>query len=134
MSSPPRPRQHTDTYEHAQVVLVAEPELPPDRTFLAERHLTGPDTLGPRLRERRFIFDHAFDGDATNLAVYRQTVQVGSQPVQCGDMVLLELSSGACLGRVLKSGGVGQAVVWWLECDKIWGAAFVKWCLMLVSV
>ena len=59
---------------YAQVVIVLEPELPPDRTFLSERHQAADSQA--RTRERRYIFDHAFDGDATNSSVYQQTVQV----------------------------------------------------------
>ena len=58
---------------HLQVVVVMEPELPPEKMFISERHAT---LEAPRTRERRYIFDHAFDHDCTSAAVYRQTVQV----------------------------------------------------------
>ncbi|KAK9804474.1 hypothetical protein WJX73_006365 [Symbiochloris irregularis] len=55
-----------------KMVLVLEPELPPEKTFLSERFTQSMDT---RQRERRYAFDYAFDSDASNKGVYQHTVQ-----------------------------------------------------------
>ena len=54
-----------------QVVLVQDPEV---SSIMQQMGQPAGDNRG---REKRFIFDHAFDGTSTNTAVYRGTVQVG---------------------------------------------------------
>ena len=54
-----------------QVVIVQDPEVPSLREALGQTQ-AGDN----RPKEKRFIFDHAFDGDSSNAQVYRGTVQV----------------------------------------------------------
>ena len=62
-----------------QVVLVQDPEVPSIREL---RELGQGQTTGDnRPREKRFIFDHVFDGDASSAQVYQGTVQ--ATPLCC---------------------------------------------------
>ena len=67
-----RARQPADWCCAWQMVLVQDPEVP----SIMQQMGQAPPAGDNRGREKRFIFDHAFDGSSSNSVVYRGTVQV----------------------------------------------------------
>ena len=68
-----------------QVVLVQDPEVSSIMQQMGQA-----TQGGNRGREKRFIFDHAFDGTSSNTAVYRGTVAVS--PSSSSDVVQFRAS------------------------------------------